>query len=387
MRRFIPLFVIVAVLLVAILVYRSFAGGGSAAAGPGGGPPGGMPPTAVETVRVQLQDVPNQFETIGTLRADESIVVRPETAGRIAKINFIEGEQVAAGTLLFTMDDALTRADLNEANANLHNSQRAFARAKELSAKQLIARADLDTRQAELAVTQARAASARTRMDKTQIRAPFAGVTGLRNVSQGDYVTAGQELVSLVRLDPIELDLRAPEVVLSSLAVGQDVEFGVATFPSERFSAKVVAIAPTVDAGGRSVALRARLENPERKLRPGMSARVKITTENHQRALLVPEQAIWPQGEQKMVFVVVGGVAKLVPVTLGVRQPGTVEVTSGLKAGDEIVVTGQLKLFDGSKVAVKPASADSVSGEASSDPSVGSIADKGQSNPAKPIAD
>ncbi|MFA6986452.1 MAG: efflux RND transporter periplasmic adaptor subunit [Arenimonas sp.] len=357
MRRFVPLFVAAGVLLLAFLGYRFFFAAEPDAKAAGGPPGGGMPPTMVETARVQLRDRPNQFETIGSLRADESISVRPEIAGRIEKIHFSEGEKVAEGGLLFTLDDALTRADLNEANANLQNTNRAYLRAKELAGKQLIARADLDTTQAELAVNQARAASARTRLEKTQIRAPFGGVTGLREVSVGDYVEAGQKLVDLVRLDPIELDLRAPEVVLSSLAVGQNVDFGVASFPDQVFSATVMAIAPTVEAGGRSVSLRARLDNPDQKLRPGMSARVRIDLTNHGRALMVPEQAIWPSGEQKMVYLVVDGTAKLVPVTLGGRQPGLVEVTSGLKAGDEIVVAGQLKLFDGAKVVAKPPAA------------------------------
>jgi membrane fusion protein (multidrug efflux system) len=355
MRRLIPFLAIAGILLLAFVGYRILFPSQQAGA-PGGGPGGaGMPPAAVETVRVQIRNLPNQFETVGSLRAEESISVRPEVAGRIDKINFTEGQKVAAGTLLFSLDDALTRADLNEANANLQNSERAFKRADELAAKQLIARSLLDAARAELSVNQARAASARTHLDKTQIRAPFAGVTGLRKVSVGDYVQAGEEMVDLVRLDPIELDLRAPEVVLSSLALGQKVDFGVDSFRDEIFSATVVAIAPTIDAAGRSVALRARLENPEQKLRPGMSARVRITLANNARALMIPEQAIWPTGEQKMVYLVIDGTAKLVPVTLGARQPGLVEVTSGIKAGDEVVVAGQLKLHDGAKVTAKPA--------------------------------
>lgn len=356
MRRFMPLLIILAALALVFLGYRLLFAG-SAGTGPGG-PQGGMPPTAVETVRVRSQALPNQFETVATLRADESIMVRPEVAGRIEKINFVEGERVNAGQLLFKLDDALTRADLNEAIANLQNSKRAHARAAELAGKQLIAKSDLDTTAASLAVDQARAASAQTHLAKTEIRAPFSGVIGLRNVSAGDYVNVGEELVQLVRLDPIEIDMRAPEVVLSSLLVGQKVEFGVDSFREERFTATLVAIAPTVDAGGRSVALRARLENPELKLRPGMSARARITLDTSAHALLVPEQAIWPNGEQKMVYVVKEGVAKLVPVTLGTRIPGQVEVTSGLKDGDEVVVAGQLKLRDGAPVAPKPASAE-----------------------------
>jgi len=326
-----------------------------------GGPPGGeMPPTQVETVRVALSSLANQFETVGSLRAQESAVIRPEIDGKITAINFTDGQHVVAGSLLFSLDSALTQADLNEANANLENSRRANARASELAGKQLIARSDLDKTKADLGVDQARAASARTRLDKTQIRAPFDGVVGLREVSVGDYVKSGDALVDLVRMDPIEVDLRAPETVLSSLALGQKINLGVDSIPGQIFAGAIVAIAPTVDLGGRSVLLRARLANSEGKLRPGMSARVQIVLGTNPNALMVPEQAIWPNGDEKMVYVVKDGVAKLVPVTLGVRQPGLVEVVTGLKAGDEVVTAGQLKLFDGAKVmtaAAKPGAA------------------------------
>ena len=356
MRRLVPLLVIAAGLLLAVVGYRMFfastPGPGAQAGGPAGG---GMPPVMVETVRVKLSSLPDQFETVASVRAQESITVRPEIAGRIEKIHFAEGQQVAAGTLLFTLDGALARADLNEADANLQNTRRSSARATELAGKQLIARADLDTTQAAHSVNQARAASARTRLDKTRIRAPFAGAIGLRDVSVGDYVNVGQDLVQLVRLDPIELEMRAPEVVLSRLSVGQKVQFGVDAYRADVFEAQVVAIAPTVDAGGRSVVVRASLPNPDRKLRPGMSARARIVLATNASALLVPEQAIWPSGEQKMVYLVVDGVAKLVPVTLGARLPGQVQITSGVKAGDEVIVAGQLKIADGAKVATKPA--------------------------------
>jgi membrane fusion protein (multidrug efflux system) len=356
MRRVLPVAVVVAALLLAIVAYRQFfpSKDATGAGGPGG-PGGGMPPSQVETVAVKSQLLPSSFETVGTLRASQSVSLRPEVSGKVEAIGFTEGQPVAAGQVLFRLDDALVRADLNEAAANLQNSQRGYARARELADKQLIARSDLDKAQAALGVDQARLASARTRVDKAVIRAPFGGVAGLRQVNVGDYVDAGQDLVDLVRLDPLELDLRAPEVVLSSLAVGQQVDFGVDSFRDETFHAAVVAIAPTVDAGGRSVSLRARLDNPDRRLRPGMSARVRIVLATNTKALLVPEQAIVPMGEQKNVYVVVDGKAKLVPVTLGVRQPGYVEVTTGLKAGDQVIVSGLQKVGDGAPVAAKPA--------------------------------
>jgi len=284
-------------------------------------------------------------------------MLRPEVAGRVQAIHFSDGQQVAQGALLVTLDDALVRAELNEANANLANSKRAYTRAQELAQKQLIARADLDKAQAALGVDQARAASAATRMSKAQIRAPFGGVIGLRKVSVGDYVEPGKDLVELVRLDPLEIELRAPEVVMSSLAVGQKVLFGVDAFREDRFTATVTAISPIVELGGRSVALRARFDNPGNKLRPGMSARVRIELQSNARALLVPEQAIVPMGEQKNVYTVVEGKAKLVPVEIGMRLPGQVEVTSGLKDGDVVIVAGIQKIGDGAPVAPKPADA------------------------------
>ncbi len=358
MRRFVPLLVIAAavvLLFFGLSYFLSPKGGAAGPGGPGGrrgpgGPGAGMPATSVETVRVTRQMLPDRFETVATLRADKSITVRPEVAGQVKSIGFTEGQPVRAGQVLFALDDALTSADLNEANANLANSQRAYTRAKELADKQLIARADLDKARAALGVDQARAASARTHVSKTVIRAPFSGVTGLRKANVGDYINAGQDLVDLVQLDPLSLDLRAPEVVLSALAVGQKVDFGVDSFPTDVFRATVVAIAPTIDVAGRSVAVRARFENPDMKLRPGMSARLQIVLDTNANAILVPEQAIWPTGEQKNVYLVVDGKAKLTPVTLGMRQPGFVEIASGLKDGDVVIVTGQMKIGDGAPV-------------------------------------
>jgi membrane fusion protein (multidrug efflux system) len=327
--------------------------GSSGPGGPGGA--GGMPPTQVETAKVQPQPLSDQFETVGTLRAEESVVIRPEVDGKIQTIHFTEGQQVAAGALLFTLDPALTQAALNEANANLENSRRADARASELVGKQLISRSDADSAKAALGVDQARAASARTRLEKTQIRAPFAGVVGLRGVSAGDYVSTGQALVDLVRMDSLQLEFRVPEVQLGKLKVGQSVVFGVDAFPGEPFKGTIVAIAPTIDLASRSAALRARVDNSDFRLRPGLSARLQLVFATKPDALLVPEQAIWPNGDQKMVYVVRDGIAKLVPVTLGARQPGLVEVTEGLKAGDEVVTSGQQKLQDGAKVATAAA--------------------------------
>ncbi|MGD9585133.1 MAG: efflux RND transporter periplasmic adaptor subunit [Lysobacterales bacterium] len=348
MRRFLPLLVIAGAVLLIVFGYRFLA-----QPKPGAQPGAGQrPATVVEAATIAPEPLPSTFETVGSLIADEAVVIRPEVVGAIEKIHFNEGERVEAGKLLFTLDGALTEADLNEAKANLESSQRAYRRALELAGRHLISSADLDTATATLGVDRARAASARTRLAKTLIRAPFDGVLGLREVSVGEYVSAGQALISLVRLDPIELDLRVPEVVLSRLALGQQVQVVVDAYRSDIFNGEIVAIAPSVDPASRSVALRARLANGDGRLRPGMSVRASIELGNSGTALLVPEQAIWPQGEAKMVYRIEQGVAHLVPVTLGTRLPGRVEVVSGLKPGDIVVTSGQLKIGDGAPVRI-----------------------------------
>ncbi len=347
-------------------------GNGGGSGDPGGGPggPGGEMKLPVETARVALVSLPAQFETVGSLRADAAVVVRPEVAGKIVTIHFQEGQRVVAGAPLFSLDPALARAALNEANANLDNSHRAFGRANELASKQLIAHADLDTSKAALGVNQARATTARTMLDKATISAPFAGMTGLREASVGDYVNVGQALVNLVRLDPMEVDFSVPEVQLARVAVGQVVKLEVDAFPGKTFEGSVIAIDPVIDPNGRSAKLRARVPNSDLTLRPGLFARVRLVFATNPTALMIPEQAIWPDGEQKKVFRVDNGKAKLVPVTLGMRQPGMVQIVDGLKAGDEIVTAGQMKLHDGMGVMPSPsAGAPDVAKPASDKPS------------------
>ena len=330
MRRIAP--VIVVILLAAFGVSACKRGGAPGGPGGPGSGMGEMPPLPVETAHASVVSLPSQIETVGSLRASESVVMKPEVAGRIQ----------------------LAQADLNEAAANLDNSKRAFGRAGELANRQLIARSEYDTSRATLAVNQARAASMRTRIDKTRIRAPFAGLVGLRDVSVGDYVDIGAKLVDLVRLDPMQVDFRVPEIQLGNIAVGQAVKLDVDAFPGRDFDGEIIAIDPMIDPAGRSVQVRARIANTDGTLRPGLFARLRVVLGTNPRALVIPEQAIWPEGDQKKVFRVDGGVVKLVPVKLGTRLPGQVEILDGLKAGDEVVTAGQLKLHEGMKVMPLP---------------------------------
>jgi membrane fusion protein (multidrug efflux system) len=314
------------------------------AAAAAGGPPGGeMPPLPVEVATVTLEPLASGLQTVGSLRADESVVVRPEVAGRIQRIHFTEGGRVAAGQPLFTLDGSLAQAALNEANANLDNSRRAAARAGQLSKDKLVAQADYDRARAALGVDQARAASARTSLSKMTLRAPFSGQIGLREVSVGEYVNAGQDLVTLVRLEPIEVDFSVPEGALSQLSRGQKISITIDGSPNDRFGGEVVAIDPSIDVNSRSVKLRAQIPNPDGRLRPGQFAKLVLQDRGDDRGLLVPEQALLQAGEERYVWTVVDGKAKKAVIKTGVRVPGKVQVLEGLKAGDVVITAGQTK--------------------------------------------
>ncbi|HXH01235.1 MAG TPA: efflux RND transporter periplasmic adaptor subunit [Xanthomonadaceae bacterium] len=324
--------------------------------GAGGGPPGGMQ-LPVEAVAIQPQTLVAGLQAVGSLRADESVIVRPEVAGRISRIHFAEGGRVAAGQPLFTLDGSLPQASLNEANANLENSRRSAARAGELSNEKLIARADYDRARAALAVDQARAASARTMLSKMTLRAPFSGQGGLREVSVGAFANAGQDLVTLVRLDPIEVEFSVPENALAKLHNGQKVRVAVDAFPDDSFGGEVVAIDPVIDANSRSARLRARIANPDARLKPGQFAKLQIDTgSDRSDALLVPEQALMQDGQTRFVYTVVDGKAKKTVIVTGTRVPGMLEIVPGLKPGDVVITAGQGKpmMHDGAAVAVLP---------------------------------
>ncbi len=345
------------------------------AAAAAGGPPGGeMPPMPVETATVELQPLVSGLQTVGSLRADESVVVRPEIAGRIQRIHFTEGGNVVAGQPLFTLDGSLAQADLNEANANLENSRRAAARAGQVSKDKLIAQADYDRARATLGVDQARVASARTSLSKMTLRAPFSGQVGLREVSVGEYVNAGQELVTLVRLDPIEVDFSVPEGALSQLSRGQKISITVDGSPNDRFGGEVVAIDPSIDVNSRSIKLRAQIANPDGRLRPGQFAKLILQDEANAKGLLVPEQALMQAGEERFVYTVVDGAAKRTVVKTGARVPGKVQVVEGLKAGDVVITAGQAKpmMHEGAKVMSLPAAGAKPAAQAPAKPAAAS---------------
>ncbi|MDQ2696993.1 MAG: efflux RND transporter periplasmic adaptor subunit [Pseudomonadota bacterium] len=350
MRRKTLLWIVVAVALAGGVYWLVAGRGGEPPAQTAAGPPQGFA-LPVEAAPVRVGTVTYAVEAVGTLRANEAVAIRPEVDGRIEAIHFDEGQAVRQGAPLVSLDASVYDAELDQAQARLALSRTSNQRLTSLRQRGLGTEQEQDQTQAELRVNQAALALAQARLAKTAIVAPFAGVLGLRQVSVGDYVTAGQNLVNLLDLDPIKVDFRVPEVFLAEVRTGQPIEISVDAFPGETFTGEVYAIDPQVDVNGRSLVLRARVPNPDSRLQAGLFARVSLILERRQQALLVPEDAIVPQGDKQFVYRVVDGKAALTEVGIGRRQGGEVEIVQGLTPEATVVTAGQLKIRDGAPVA------------------------------------
>lgn len=312
-----------------------------------GGQPAGITVEAHPPIEMKL---PQTITTVGSLRSDEAIVVRPEIAGRVAEIAFKEGQRVTTGQVLIRLDDSVQNADLQRARANLTLSRSKYERAVDLRAKGFISSQAKDEAENTLKVAQADAELAAARLAKTEIRAPFGGIIGLRSVSIGDYVKEGQDIVNLEEVDPLKVDFRVPEVFLSQVKNGQVLQITMDALPDRTWPGAVFAINPLVDANGRAIAIRAHVPNPDGRLRPGMFARVRLLTSDMRNSLMIPEESLFPVGDDKYVYKVVDGRAQRQKVDIGQRREGRIEILGGLGPQDMVVTAGVLKLRDGAVV-------------------------------------
>lgn len=343
--------------------------------GPSGAKPAPQtapPAVPVEVAAVRRGRVALEINAVGTLRSNESVILRPEIAGRIADLRFKEGESVTRDTVLIAMDNTTARAELAQAKANLGLSQANFDRQRELARGGASSERARDEALAKFRADQASVDLMTARLEKYQIPAPFDGMLGLRRVSLGDFVAAGAELVNLEQIDPLKVDFRVPELYLGQIAQGQSVRILVDAFPGERFDGTVFAIDPLIDANGRAVVIRARIANPDQRLRPGLFARVVLTAADKSDALLIPEEAIVATARGFSVFIVAEGKAKAVPVRIGLRRDAMVEILDGVAEGQQVIVAGQAKPFlrDGVAVRIVPAANAAPVGEQTAPPAI-----------------
>jgi membrane fusion protein (multidrug efflux system) len=310
------------------------------------------PATAVEVARVQTSRLAQSITAVGSLRSDESVIVRPEVAGRIAEIHFREGQPVVKGSTMVVFDASVQRAELEQAQANLTLSKSKLDRAIDLQKKGFISSQAREEAENSHRVSQAAYDLASARLTKLEIKAPFSGIVGLRLVSIGDYVKDGQDIVNLEGVDPLKVDFKVPELYLKQVAVGQALQINLDAFPNQYYEGRVFAINPLVDQGGRSIVIRAVIRNGEARLRPGMFARVRLLLNDNRDSLLIPEQALIPQGDDKYVYRVIDNRVMRVKVDVGQRREGKAEILQGLSADDVIVTAGQTKIRDGAQVRI-----------------------------------
>lgn len=310
---------------------------------------GGLP---VKTGVVKTGTIAEEVSAVGTLLANESVMIRPESDGRIAAIHFSEGQLVRKGDKLVSLDSSEVEAQLAAADSELTLNRSRMQRAEELQAKNFISAQALDEARENLNKSVARQMEVKARLDKMTVRAPFEGMAGLRQVSPGAYVKAGQDIARLEGIGTLKADFRVPELFLRKIRVNQEAQVGVDAFPGETFRGAIYAIEPSVDEQTRTVLLRAKIPNPGARLKPGMFARVTLVLDIRDNALIVPEQALVPRGGERFVFRAVDGKAVLAKVEIGLRRPGEVEILQGLKAGESIVVDGQLRLQDNAPITV-----------------------------------
>lgn len=312
--------------------------------------PGAAKAPAVEVAKVTLITLVDEAQSVGSLRSRQGVMLRPEVPGRVAKILFNDGQRVSKGQLLVQFDDQLQAAQVSQAKAEMSIAAANHKRNQELVAQNFISKRSLDESAAALEVAQAKLDLAQATLQRLKIVAPFNGVTGLRQINVGDYLKDGTDVVNIEDIDAVLVDFRLPERFQAKVRPGQKAQLTVDALPGRPFTAVVQAVDPLIDANGRSVGVRGCIDNRQQQLRPGMFARVNAIFGLRPSALVIPEEAIVPQGGRTFVVKVVPGdkpdtlVSQRVAVKVGLRQPGKVEILEGLELDDTVVIAGHQRL-------------------------------------------
>lgn len=326
----------------------------------GSGTPGGAgaqeaPPTQVIAVDAVQSPVYESITLVGDLAPKNMVEIQAESDGVVFEILFEEGDRVEQGAPLFNLDDRKLEAQLAEAQANFKLSEITFERDKKLLQDKLISQQDFDQSAARYEFNRATLKLRERQLRDTQVTAPFAGVLGERQVSPGQVIRASQTLTWLVDVDPLMVVVNVPERFLGVVKEGQEIEFEVNAYPNEKFRGEIYFIAPNVDLESRTAVVKAYVPNPEGRLKPGMFTNLQLILEKRASAIVIPEAALELSEKGYSIMVAnSASEANIRPVEVGVRMTGVVEISSGLNAGEKVVVEGRQKLRPGSKVTLAP---------------------------------
>jgi membrane fusion protein, multidrug efflux system len=337
-----------------------------------GGPGGGPPAMPVETAAARSDTVVDAILATGQIEALQSIELRPDVEGRLIQILVREGSLVSRGMPLFKIDDAELKAQVDQITAERDLARQSLNRTRELLSQKASSQSELERAEATMRSNEAQLDLLKVRLDRTLVRAPFAGVMGQRFVSLGDYVTTDTKLAALQTVSPQRASFQVPERYADQLKVGQQVSFRVASLPGRTFTGNVDFVDPIVQLPGRTITVKARVPNPRRELQSGMFIEARLATAVRPSAVVIPEDAVIPLQGTNFVWVVADGKASRRQVELGVRTPGFVEIRKGVENTEQVVVGGQERLAEGAPVQAKlvdrrPARVQEDVGEARSD--------------------
>ena len=315
----------------------------------------------VGVTTVQAAEWQPYLEATGSLRPFQGVNVTAQEAGMVTEIHFESGRRVNKGDLLLQQYDLDERFALKSTMAQLGLARKTNERSKELIGNQVVSQSQLDMTSSEVERLSAEVERLEGAIAKRAIRAPFAGILGIRRVNVGQHIEPGDDIVTLESLDPIYVDFSLPQNRLTAVRVGQTVEVSLDTYPGMQFAGTINAIEPRVDPATRSFQLEAELPNADAKLRPGMFVNTRLLLAQQEEVFTVPQAAITYNPYGNSVFTVVesadgngnvGLIANSVYVTLGEKRGDQIAILSGLSAGDRVVIAGQLRLRNGSPVKV-----------------------------------
>ena len=345
-------------LFVFLMGVAGCAGGKGAAAASGGRAAGGGP-VPVEVRAARSDTVVDLITATGQIESVQSVELRPDVEGRLVEIYVREGAGVTAGEPLFKVDDAELKAQVARAEADRDLAEQALTRTLQLLAEKAAAPADVERAEATARSARAGLELLKVRLDRTVVRAPWDGVAGGRFVSVGDYVTSSTRLITLQTVNPQRASFQVPERYADRLKLRQRVTFGVAALAEREFTGVVDFVDPRVQLPARTITVKALVQNPRHSLQAGMFIEARLETERRPHAVLIPEDAVLALPEGTFVWVVLDGdKPERRPVELGVRRPGYVEVRSGVKDGELVVVGGAERLTPASAVRVTRADTD-----------------------------
>ncbi|MBB4867084.1 membrane fusion protein (multidrug efflux system) [Pseudomonas nitritireducens] len=336
------------------------------------------PPVSVNATQAEERDWQSRLQAIGTLRAIQGVTLTAEVSGTVSAVQFVSGDKVKVGQPVVQLESDVEQATLRTAEADLGLAQVEYERGRSLVGRQAISKSEFDRLAAQLNRSTATVAQLKASLDKKRILAPFSGTIGIRQVDVGDYVSPGTEIVTLQDLSTLQVDFFLPEQDFPLLKRGQKVVVRVAAYPGQSFDAQIDAISPRVDNQTRNLLVRASMANPEGKLLPGMFANLEVQLPDSAPRVVVPETAVAFTLYGNSVYVVVPHKPKdgekaegaertedtraddKTPkldverrfVKTGERREGSVVILEGLKAGEEVVTSGQLKLDNGTAVAI-----------------------------------